>query len=208
MKLFTLLLTPLFVYASQSSLTTSEHNSIHGYNHRPIVKMQKKRNMHKIHKVDEEMAKDIAKKETNEDVTKLKLFHRSKLLIYNIHTKSYTLEINALDGSIISKKKKNWYMTFKFTKSPTICYCIDVDEATIVNAIKNGADSLKKVKEQTKACTGNECKEKNPKGRCCSVEIKQLLKLVWLTNTSHKINIIPVLKHKELLWKFYLVALL
>ena len=67
MKLFTLLLAPLFVYASQSSLTPSEHNSIHGYNHKPTVKMQKKRNMHKIHKVDEEMAKNIAKKETNED---------------------------------------------------------------------------------------------------------------------------------------------
>ena len=65
---------------------------------------------------------------------------------------------------------------FKFTKSPTICYCIDVDEATIINAVKNGADTLKKVKEQTKACTGNECKEKNPKGRCCSVEIKQIIK--------------------------------
>ena len=103
MKLFTLLLTPLFVYASQSSLTTSEHNSIHGYNHRPIVKMQKKRNMHKIHKVDEEMAKEIAKQETGEETISLKLIHCAKLLIYHIHTKSYEIEINALDGNIIKK---------------------------------------------------------------------------------------------------------
>ena len=61
-------------------------------------------------------------------------------------------------------------------KGPTICYCIDIDEETIVKAIKNGADTLSKVKETTSACTGNECKEKNPKGRCCSVEIKQLIK--------------------------------
>jgi len=66
---------------------------------------------------------------------------------------------------------------FNFTISPTICYCIDVDEATIVKAIKGEAKTLKAIKETTKACTGNECKEKNPKGRCCSVEIKELIKL-------------------------------
>ncbi len=65
---------------------------------------------------------------------------------------------------------------FTFKKSPTVCYCIDVDEDTILKAIKDGANTLKKVKETTKACTGNECKDKNPKHRCCSVEIKQLIK--------------------------------
>ena len=62
-----------------------------------------------------------------------------------------------------------------FSTSPTICYCINIDEKTIIEAVKNGADTLKKVKESTKACTGNECKEMNPKGRCCSIEIKQLI---------------------------------
>jgi len=67
-----------------------------------------------------------------------------------------------------------------FSASPTICYCIKVDEKTIVEAVKNGADTLKKVKDITLACTGDECKIKNPKGRCCSVEIKQIIK----ANTS------------------------
>ena len=65
---------------------------------------------------------------------------------------------------------------FTFKKSQTICYCINIDEDTIVEAIKNGADTLKKVKETTLACTGDECKVKNPKGRCCSKEIMQLIK--------------------------------
>jgi len=64
---------------------------------------------------------------------------------------------------------------FTFSASPTLCYCIKVDEATIVNAIKNGANSLKKVKEMTKACTGNECAELNPSGKCCSKDIKILI---------------------------------
>lgn len=67
MKCLTLLLTPLFVFASESALTPSEHNSIHNYNKRPIVKMKQKQNVHKLHKVDEKEAAEIAKKETNED---------------------------------------------------------------------------------------------------------------------------------------------
>ncbi len=66
---------------------------------------------------------------------------------------------------------------FNFKVSPTICYCIDVDEKTILNAINNGADSLAKVKEMTKACTGNECAQKNPSAKCCSKDIKELIKL-------------------------------
>lgn len=56
-----------------------------------------------------------------------------------------------------------------------VCYCIEVDEVTIVNAIKNGADSLTKIKEMTQACTGSECATKNPSGKCCSKDIKILL---------------------------------
>jgi len=54
---------------------------------------------------------------------------------------------------------------FHFKSSPTLCYCIDVDEKTIVDAINDGADTLTKVKEMTRACTGNECAEKNPSAK-------------------------------------------
>jgi len=64
---------------------------------------------------------------------------------------------------------------FNFSASPIVCYCIEVDKATIVNAIKNGADSLTKIKELTKACTGSECATKNPSGKCCSKDIKILI---------------------------------
>jgi NAD(P)H-nitrite reductase large subunit len=57
-----------------------------------------------------------------------------------------------------------------------ICYCVEVDKGTIANAIHNGATTLKEIKTRTGACTGNECTTKNPNGRCCSKEIKQMLK--------------------------------
>jgi NAD(P)H-nitrite reductase large subunit len=58
-----------------------------------------------------------------------------------------------------------------------ICYCTKVDKKTIVDAIKTGEDTLKAIKETTTACTGDECATLNPNKRCCSKEIKQLLKL-------------------------------
>lgn len=45
-----------------------------------------------------------------------------------------------------------------------ICLCQGIDEDTIIEAIKNGADTIEKVKEVTGAttgyCHGSRCKEK------------------------------------------------
>ena len=58
----------------------------------------------------------------------------------------------------------------------TICYCLNVSESTIVKAIKAGAATLKDIQQTTKACTGNRCKELNPKGTCCSGDIFEIIK--------------------------------
>lgn len=59
--------------------------------------------------------------------------------------------------------------------SKTICYCKNVNEEQILDAIGKGAKTLKDIKEQTGACTGNQCKQLNPSGKCCSGEIEGLL---------------------------------
>ena len=101
MKFLITLTLPIIVFASEATLSTIEHSSIHGYNNKTSVKMAKKRNMHKLHKIDEEMAKSIAKKETNEDVENMRLRHQGNILFYRVKTKNHLLKINALDGSII-----------------------------------------------------------------------------------------------------------
>ena len=106
MKYLILLLTPLIVLASESTLTPNEHNSIHGYNNRPVVKMQKRRNMHILHKIDEKEVAVIASQETNEEIQSIKLTHTGNILKYLVKTKNYTLSINALDGAILNKIKK------------------------------------------------------------------------------------------------------
>ena len=58
-----------------------------------------------------------------------------------------------------------------------ICFCKEINKITIVEAIKKGATTLKEIKETTTACTGNECKTKNPTSKCCSPQIKKLIEL-------------------------------
>ena len=76
-----------------------------------------------------------------------------------------------------SASKKDYTDVNTLSDDDLICYCTKVDKKTIVDAIKNGANSLKTIKEATTACTGDECAIVNPNKRCCSKEIKQLLKL-------------------------------
>ena len=56
-----------------------------------------------------------------------------------------------------------------------ICYCKNVSKIEIETAIQNGAKTLKEIQDSTGACTGNQCKELNPKGICCSGDINALL---------------------------------
>ncbi len=59
----------------------------------------------------------------------------------------------------------------------TVCYCLNVDEQTILNEIvvKRCCDSIEKIKEYTKARTGRECHIKNPSGKCCGEFVKRVL---------------------------------
>jgi len=59
-----------------------------------------------------------------------------------------------------------------------ICFCIEVDKGTIVKAIESGADTLKKIRAATSACTGSDCKNVNPTKKCCSPQINKLIKQV------------------------------
>lgn len=59
--------------------------------------------------------------------------------------------------------------------SEIICYCKNITKDEIEKAINNGADTIKRIQEETQACTGNQCKELNPKGVCCSTEILKMI---------------------------------
>lgn len=57
-----------------------------------------------------------------------------------------------------------------------ICYCSNVTNGKIVEAIKNGAKTLDDIRKMTKACTVGRCKKLSPRKQCCSPEILKILK--------------------------------
>ena len=97
---------PICILASSDTLSIQEHNSIHGHNYRPIIKIKERSNMHRLHKVNEKEAEQIVQKTTQEELLKLKLTHLGNKLIYRCYTKNYILVVNALNGNVISKEKK------------------------------------------------------------------------------------------------------
>lgn len=106
MKSMLLLCIPFIIFATGQTLTVREHMSIHNSNNRPSVKLQKKREMHRLHKIDEQDAARITKEETSEESQSIKLTHSGMYLIFKVRTANYLLTINALDGTIIKKEKK------------------------------------------------------------------------------------------------------
>lgn len=56
-----------------------------------------------------------------------------------------------------------------------VCYCKQVTQKEIEKAIQQGARMLSDIQRMTGACTGNQCKELNPSGKCCSGDINLLL---------------------------------
>lgn len=67
--------------------------------------------------------------------------------------------------------------------SVTVCYCKNVKKGEIVNAIKNGNNTLVKIQQSTSACTGKECKKMNPSGKCCADDIHELI-FIYSANTD------------------------
>jgi hypothetical protein len=106
MKFFIILLLPFVVFASGEKLSVQEHNSIHGYNKKPTVKMKNKQNMHNLHKIDEKEIAEYTLEITGEKAEDIRLTHKGNILMYKIKTASYNLKINALDKTIIKKEKR------------------------------------------------------------------------------------------------------
>jgi len=66
--------------------------------------------------------------------------------------------------------------------SKIICYCKNVTKAELEKAIEKGIKTVD-IQNMTGACTGGQCKEVNPSGRCCSEDIK-----VFLNDNNSKVD--------------------
>lgn len=69
-------------------------------------------------------------------------------------------------------------VTFKERTSPRpLCYCKQVTEEDVINAIEGGAANVDEVRNITGIGGGGHCKITNPAGRCCSRNYKPFIDL-------------------------------
>jgi len=75
----------------------------------------------------------------------------------------------ASGNRVIKKTGVKTRVTFKVKDSPRpLCYCKQVTEEDVIDAIRNGAKTFEEVKLVTGIGGGGQCKVTNPSGRCCS----------------------------------------
>jgi len=74
------------------------------YNHRMSISMKKKSELKRLAQIDTEQARKIATASCKEPARSLKLTHQGQLLYYRVSTGNCVVYINALNGSIISKR--------------------------------------------------------------------------------------------------------
>jgi len=106
MKLF-MIISILITLLAAEKMFPSQHQSLHTYNYRPTLKKQAEKNAHKLHKIDEKKAREIAREHCGEDAIKLKLAHTELYLYYIATTKGCRLYIDALSGAILDPKTIN-----------------------------------------------------------------------------------------------------
>lgn len=97
----------LVLHAQSAEMTAREHMSIHTSNPRHSVQLQAKQEMHRLHKVDEKQLAQLVQKETGEEIVSEKLTHRGEILYYDVRTANYRLDVNALNGTVLNRVKKD-----------------------------------------------------------------------------------------------------
>lgn len=56
-----------------------------------------------------------------------------------------------------------------------VCYCDHVTKGQIIEAMEQGAKTLNDIRRMTGACSSCKCEENNPKKRCCSQDIAEVM---------------------------------
>lgn len=81
-------------------------------------------------------------------------------------------------GRTFKQKDLKTPIWFKESANPVLaCYCMHVTKDAVVDAVLNhGASTLKEIQTMTGANTGKDCLVKNPAGKCCGANIKEMIK--------------------------------
>lgn len=94
----------LFGMLHAQELTPDQIVATHSYNHKPSVELKQRRLLQKMANLNKEEAHALAVKLCKSKVALSKLTRHGKRLFYAIRTHTCSLKIDALDGSVLSRK--------------------------------------------------------------------------------------------------------
>jgi uncharacterized membrane protein YkoI len=89
--------------AANTQLMVDNTIQLRTYNHKLSLKLKKQRELRQLTKIKYEEALEIASSYCKEDIISQRLTHKGQLLFYRSYTENCKVEINALDGALISK---------------------------------------------------------------------------------------------------------
>ena len=100
-----LLYTILFsvIGAANTQLMVDNTIPLRTYNHKLSLKLKKQRLLRQLANITQKEARKMAILYCKEDIISHRLRHKGQLLFYRSYTENCKVEINALDGALISK---------------------------------------------------------------------------------------------------------
>lgn len=104
MKILATILLCLVIGSASTQIKVDSMTPLHTYNHKLSIKLKKQGKLRSLAKVKQKEAANIAVSVCNQNVISYRLTHKGQLLFYRMYTKDCKVEINALDGAIISKE--------------------------------------------------------------------------------------------------------
>lgn len=90
--------------SANAQLMVEDTIQLRTYNHKLSLKLKKQRLLRQLAEVTSKEARKMAAAYCHGDVISHRLTHKGQLLFYRSSTKNCEIDINALDGSVISKK--------------------------------------------------------------------------------------------------------
>ena len=89
-------------------VTVDDSIPLPSYNHRISLKMKKESQMKRLVRITPESLEKIAQNSCKEKPLSKRLLHKGQLLFYRVYTEKCVVDINAIDGAVISKKNHRY----------------------------------------------------------------------------------------------------
>jgi len=108
MKPLWLMVMCTMISGGQAQMTVDDSISLQSYNHRMSLKMKKESQIKRLVRITPESLEKTVQRNCKEKAVSKRLLHKGQLLFYRVYTEKCVVDINVLDGAVISKKNHKY----------------------------------------------------------------------------------------------------